>query len=108
MFQKLILLFCVLLAVLVYIVNTEKHEYVVIEDYPYHYLPCVPPANKTICHSHVALIGSQYSTVTIEFVIPIQVSIQIAGLHVCSGAFIHESWIMTAASCVFRYVLLQK
>ncbi|XP_018359333.1 PREDICTED: trypsin-3-like [Trachymyrmex cornetzi] len=65
MFQKLILLFCVLLAVLVYIVNTEKHEYVVIEDYPYH------------------------------------VSIQIAGLHVCSGAFIHESWIMTAASCVF-------
>ncbi|XP_018311381.1 uncharacterized protein [Mycetomoellerius zeteki] len=65
MFQKLILLFCVLLAVLVYAVNTEKHEYVVIEDYPYH------------------------------------VSIQIAGLHVCSGAFIHESWIMTAASCVF-------
>ncbi|KAG5335647.1 TRY3 protein, partial [Acromyrmex heyeri] len=66
MFQKLILLFCVFLAVLVYTVNTEKHEYVVIEDYPYH------------------------------------VSIQIAGLHVCSGAFIHESWIMTAASCVFR------
>ncbi|XP_011059482.1 PREDICTED: trypsin-3-like [Acromyrmex echinatior] len=66
MFQKLMLLFCVFLTVLVYTVNTEKHEYVVIEDYPYH------------------------------------VSIQIAGLHVCSGAFIHESWIMTAASCVFR------
>lgn len=63
-------------------VNTEKHEYVVIEDYPYHvrethfffffirdslqYLPCVPPANKTIRHSHVALIGSQYSTVTVS------------------------------------------
>ncbi|KYN07849.1 Trypsin-1, partial [Cyphomyrmex costatus] len=82
-------------------VNTEKHEYVDIMWYPYHYLPCIPTTNKTICHSHVALIGSQYSTVTIEFVIPIQVSIQIAGRHVCSGAFIHESWIMTAASCVF-------
>ncbi|XP_018401044.1 PREDICTED: trypsin-4-like [Cyphomyrmex costatus] len=32
---------------------------------------------------------------------PYHVSIQIAGRHVCSGAFIHESWIMTAASCVF-------
>ncbi|XP_077275503.1 transmembrane protease serine 9 [Temnothorax americanus] len=63
MSQKFILLFCVLL---VHTVNTEKHEYVVIEDYPYH------------------------------------VSIQIAGRHVCSGAFIHESWIMTVASCVFR------
>ncbi|XP_011694180.1 PREDICTED: trypsin-1-like [Wasmannia auropunctata] len=63
MFKKFTVLFCVLL---VYTVNTEKHEYVVIEDYPYH------------------------------------VSIQIAGRHICSGAFIHESWIMTAASCVFR------
>ncbi|XP_014482248.1 PREDICTED: trypsin-1-like [Dinoponera quadriceps] len=33
---------------------------------------------------------------------PYHVSIQITGQHACSGAFIHESWIMTAASCVFR------
>ncbi|XP_020300289.1 polyserase-2-like [Pseudomyrmex gracilis] len=32
---------------------------------------------------------------------PYQVSIQIDGWHVCSGAFIHESWILTTASCVF-------
>ncbi|XP_012525223.2 trypsin-1 [Monomorium pharaonis] len=63
MSKKFVLFFCVLL---VYTVNTEKYEYVVIEDYPYH------------------------------------VSIQIAGRHVCSGAFIHESWIMTTASCVFH------
>ncbi|XP_011166800.2 trypsin-1 [Solenopsis invicta] len=63
MSKKLILFFCTLLA---YTVNTEKHEYAVIEDYPYH------------------------------------VSIQIGGRHACSGAFIHESWIMTTASCVFR------
>ncbi|XP_067215710.1 trypsin-1-like [Linepithema humile] len=50
-------------------VNTERHQYVDIEDYPYH------------------------------------VSIQIAGRHICSGAFIHESWIMTAASCVFHLKL---
>ncbi|XP_011863832.1 PREDICTED: trypsin-1-like [Vollenhovia emeryi] len=62
MLKRFIVAFYVLL---VYTVNTEKHEYVVIEDYPYH------------------------------------VSIQIAGRHVCSGAFIHESWIMTVASCVF-------
>ncbi|EFN81464.1 Trypsin-1 [Harpegnathos saltator] len=33
---------------------------------------------------------------------PYHVSIEIAGQHACSGAFIHESWIMTAASCIFR------
>ncbi|KAH0950523.1 hypothetical protein HN011_001114 [Eciton burchellii] len=64
MSDKRIILFCILC--LVYAVNTERHEYVDIEDFPYH------------------------------------VSVQIAGQHVCSGAFIHESWIMTAASCVFR------
>ncbi|KAL6435778.1 hypothetical protein ACFW04_005575 [Cataglyphis niger] len=63
MSKKFILFFCI---ILVYIVNTESHQYVDIEDYPYH------------------------------------VSIQIAERHVCSGAFIHESWIMTAASCVFK------
>ncbi|XP_029161316.1 serine protease 53-like [Nylanderia fulva] len=63
MSKKIILFFCSLLA---YTVNTKSHQYVDIEDYPYH------------------------------------VSIQIAGRHVCSGAFIHESWIMTAASCVFN------
>ncbi|XP_032683068.1 trypsin-4-like [Odontomachus brunneus] len=33
---------------------------------------------------------------------PYHVSIQIAEQHACSGAFIHESWIITVASCVFR------
>ncbi|GAB1865468.1 Trypsin-1 [Camponotus japonicus] len=56
------LFFCIFL---IHTVNTESHQYVHIEDYPYH------------------------------------VSIQISERHVCSGAFIHESWIMTAASCVF-------
>ncbi|EFN73595.1 Trypsin-1 [Camponotus floridanus] len=56
------LFFCIFL---IHTVNTESHQYVDIEDYPYH------------------------------------VSIQIFGRHICSGAFIHESWIMTAASCVF-------
>ncbi|KAM0724861.1 Trypsin-1 [Formica fusca] len=63
MSKNFILFLCIFL---MYTVNTESHQYVDIEDYPYH------------------------------------VSIQIAGRHVCSGAFIHESWIMTAASCVFR------
>ncbi|CAL1683638.1 unnamed protein product [Lasius platythorax] len=66
MSKKFVLFFC---SLLVYTVNTESHQYVDIEDYPYH------------------------------------VSIQIAGQHVCSGAFIHESWIMTAASCVFNKTL---
>ncbi|RLU27368.1 hypothetical protein DMN91_001170 [Ooceraea biroi] len=63
MSKRIILLYVLWLA---YTVNTEKQQYVDIEDYPYH------------------------------------VSIQIAGQHVCSGAFIHESWIITAASCIFR------
>lgn len=77
--------------------------------------------NKTARHSRVVLIGSQCSTVTVSrYYFRInrisdrirysntQVSIQITGQHVCSGAFIHESWIITVASCVFRYVPLRK
>lgn len=51
-----------------------------IEDYPYHVreihfflfytqwliVSCVPLTNKTIYHSHVVLIGSQYSAVTVS------------------------------------------
>ncbi|XP_076178984.1 trypsin-1-like [Ptiloglossa arizonensis] len=32
---------------------------------------------------------------------PYHVSIETQGEHVCSGALVHESWIITAASCVF-------
>lgn len=62
-------------------VNTERHQYVDIEDYPYHVrkkihffffymrrltVSCIPAANKTIRHSHVVLIGSQYRRVTVS------------------------------------------
>ncbi|XP_043520747.1 trypsin-4-like [Frieseomelitta varia] len=33
---------------------------------------------------------------------PYHVSIEKYGVHVCSGALVHESWVITAASCVFR------
>ncbi|OXU22036.1 hypothetical protein TSAR_000682 [Trichomalopsis sarcophagae] len=32
---------------------------------------------------------------------PYHVSVRRAGRHVCSGALVHESWIITAASCVY-------
>ncbi|XP_076231302.1 trypsin-2-like [Calliopsis andreniformis] len=33
---------------------------------------------------------------------PYHVSIEKQGNHVCSGALVHESWVITAASCVYR------
>ncbi|XP_029040170.2 trypsin 3A1-like [Osmia bicornis bicornis] len=33
---------------------------------------------------------------------PYHVSIEKHGIHACSGALVHESWIVTVASCVFR------
>ncbi|CAK9825177.1 Transmembrane protease serine 9 [Anthophora retusa] len=33
---------------------------------------------------------------------PYHVSIEKYGRHICSGALVHESWAITAASCVFR------
>ncbi|XP_078037070.1 trypsin-1-like [Augochlora pura] len=32
---------------------------------------------------------------------PYHVSIEKNGIHACSGALVHESWVITAASCVF-------
>lgn len=37
---------------------------------------------------------------------PWQVSILFLSLHLCSGSFIHQQWILTAAHCILRSVRL--